>query len=201
MAEELGISLRTLYRDIATLQGQGVPIEGEAGLGYVLRPGLTLPPMNFDVDEIDALVLGLRFVAKRMPDTLGRDAAGALAKIEAVLPKGRSAEDVQLLVGTPSAGTPPVLNAIRRAIREEQALTIAYRDKKGEASERTVWPIVVGFFQAVEVLAAWCELRQDFRNFRLDRIGEIRPAGRPIGRRHRLLLADWRLYRETEDGA
>ncbi|MCE7028330.1 WYL domain-containing protein [Jiella sp. CBK1P-4] len=194
LARELGISLRSLYRDIATLQGEGVPISGEAGVGYVLGPGLTLPPLNFD-----AVVLGLRFVEKRLPEGLGDDARRALAKIEAVLPKGRSAADVHLLVGAPAAGSAAVLDQIREAIRKEDALKIAYRDKKGDASERTVWPIVGGFFDAAEMVAAWCEMRGDFRHFRLDRIERIALAGRPMERRHRVLLADWRLFRDSRD--
>ncbi|MBO0902400.1 helix-turn-helix transcriptional regulator [Jiella sonneratiae] len=200
LAAELGISLRSLYRDVATLQGEGVPIAGEAGLGYVLGPGLTLPPLNFDVDELDAVVLGLRLVERRLPGGLGDDARRALGKIEAVLPHGRSAADVQLLVGTPATGSARVLDAIREAIRKEEALIIAYSDKKGAASERAIWPVIVGFFDTAEVVAAWCELRQDFRHFRLDRIEQIAPAGRPMGRRHRLLLADWQLDRDCGEG-
>ena len=199
LADELGISLRTFYRDTATLQGQGVPVEGEAGLGYVLRPGLTLPPLNFDIDEVDALVLGLRLVARRLPETLGRDAQSALAKIEAVLPKGRSSEDVQLLVGSPAGGTGAVLDAIRRGIRDEAALAIDYRDKNDVPSRRVVWPVLVGFFDQVEVLAAWCELREGFRHFRLDRIVAIEASGRSMGRRHRVLLTDWKIYRDQEE--
>ncbi|TFF27328.1 YafY family transcriptional regulator [Jiella endophytica] len=199
LAAELGISLRSLYRDVATLQGDGVPIAGEAGVGYVLGPGLTLPPLNFDVDELDAVVLGLRLVEKRLPNGLGDDAGRALAKIEAVLPKGRSAADVHLLVGAPATGSAAVLDTIRKAIRTEDALVIAYRDRNGDASERIVWPIVVGFFDAAEMVATWCEMRGDFRHFRLDRIERIGLAGRPMERRHRMLLAEWRLYREARD--
>ncbi|WP_294640314.1 YafY family protein [uncultured Aureimonas sp.] len=198
LAAELGISLRTLYRDIAVLQGQGVPVEGAAGLGYVLRPGLTLPPLMFDEDEIDALVLGLRLVTRRLPETLGPGAAGALAKIEAVLPANRSAEAVQLFAGGAAAEELACLGTIREAIRAEDALAIRYTDKAGAASQRVVWPIIVGFFDQAEVLAAWCEMRGDFRHFRLDRIAEAVPAGRRMGRRHRVLLADWRLMRDAE---
>ncbi|KQQ79503.1 YafY family protein [Aureimonas sp. Leaf324] len=198
LAAELGISLRTLYRDIAVLQGQGVPVEGAAGLGYVLRPGLTLPPLMFDEDEIDALVLGLRLVTRRLPETLGPGAAGALAKIEAVLPANRSAEAVQLFAGGAAAEEFACLGTIREAIRAEDALAIRYTDKAGVASQRAVWPIIVGFFDQAEVLAAWCEMRGDFRHFRLDRIAEAVPAGRRMGRRHRVLLADWRLMRDAE---
>ncbi|WP_279480979.1 YafY family protein [Aureimonas sp. SK2] len=199
LAGELGISLRTLYRDVAVLQGQGVPVEGAAGLGYVLRPGLTLPPLMFDEDEIDALVLGLRFVARRLPQTLGPGAAGALAKIEDVLPTNRSVDMVQLFADGATPKDHACLGTIREAIRDEKALAIRYTDKAGIGSERVVWPIIVGFFDAAEVLAAWCEMRGDFRHFRLDRIADARPAGHRMGRRHRVLLADWRLMREAEE--
>ncbi|WP_062017692.1 YafY family protein [Aureimonas sp. AU4] len=198
LAGELGVSLRTLYRDVAVLQGQGVPVEGTAGLGFVLRPGLTLPPLMFDEDEIDALVLGLRLVARRLPDTLGSGAAGALAKIEAVLPAKRSPDAVQLFADGASAQDHACLAAIREAIRAEEALTLRYTDGKGEGSERIVWPILVGFFDAAELLAAWCEMRGDFRHFRLDRIAGAYRAGHRMGRRHRVLLSEWRLMREAE---
>ncbi|MBB3997458.1 helix-turn-helix transcriptional regulator [Aureimonas pseudogalii] len=198
LAAETGVSLRTLRRDIAVLQGQGVPVEGEAGVGYVLRPGLTLPPLMLDEDEIDALVLGLRFVARRLEDELGAAAAGVLAKIEAVLPQGRSTEGVGLAVGHRRGEGHPCLPAIREAIHREEVLSIRYVDKTGAATHRAVWPVLVGFFEAAEVLAAWCELRRDFRHFRLDRIAEAEPAGRRMGRRHRVLLADWRLSQDWE---
>ena len=200
LAAELGVSLRTLYRDIAVLQGQGVPVEGAAGLGYALGSGFSLPPLMFDEDEIDALVLGLRLVEQRLPDMLGDKARGALAKIEAVLPPGRTAADVALLVPPQGRQEPSPLDAIRRAIRTEESLDIAYRDKEGRESRRRVWPIAVGFFEAAEMLAAWCELRTDFRHFRLDRILSAAPTGQRMGRRHRLLFAEWRLYRAELDG-
>ena len=198
LAGELGISLRTLYRDIATLQGDGVPVEGEAGLGYVLRPGFTLPPLMFDEAEVDALVLGLRFVERRLPELLGSKAESTLAKIEAVLPPGRSSADVQLLVGPRSRAEAACLGPIRDAIRAEQSLDLAYRDAEGRETTRRVWPIAVGFFEVAEMLAAWCELRADFRHFRLDRIDRATPTGLRMGRRQRTLLAEWRLKRETE---
>ncbi|MEX6508825.1 helix-turn-helix transcriptional regulator [Jiella sp. M17.18] len=198
LANELGISLRTLYRDIATLQADGVPIEGEAGLGYVLRPGHTLPPLMFDGDEVDALVLGLRFVGRRLPELLGAKAESALAKIEAVLPAGRSAAEVQLLAGPRTGAEPLCLKPIREAIRGEQSLDIRYRDREGQETARRVWPLAVGFFDAAEMLAAWCEMRGDFRHFRLDRIAAASPTGLRMGRRHRILLAEWRLKREAD---
>ena len=193
LAGELGVSLRTIYRDIGALAAQGAPVEGEAGLGYVLRPGFFLPPLMFDAEETDALMLGLRLAAGRGDPALAAAAENALAKITAVLPSPQqddAAENGLKVAGHNGAGAP--LTTIRRALREERKLRLAYRDKNGSATQRTVWPVLIGFFEASEVLAAWCELRGDFRHFRLDRIStaEMLPDGLP--RRRRVLLAEWR---------
>lgn len=199
LAEELGISVRTVYRDIATLVAQGAPIEGEAGLGYVLKPGFTLPPLMFGVDEVDAVMLGLRLVEERGDPELARAAGVAMAKLVAVLPPGMEAvaQDEGMLAGPSSAV--PHLAAIRGAIRAEHGLRLRYTDKKGAATQRTVWPVVVGFFEAVEVLAAWCETRRDFRHFRLDRIAAAEPTGTRYPTRRRVLLAEWRLRQSIEE--
>jgi predicted DNA-binding transcriptional regulator YafY len=201
LAEELGISLRTLYRDIATLQGQGAPIEGEAGLGYVLKPGFFLPPLMFNEDEVDAIILGLRFVSRRGDEELAEAAANVLAKIEAVLPAEmeNAASGSALMAGPSVSQEVNVLAAIRKAIREEQKLAIAYVDRKGKATKRVVWPVAVGFFDTAEMLAGWCETRQDFRHFRLDRIDFVMPTGERLPTRHRVLLADWRLSQGLDD--
>jgi len=174
MAKELGISLRTLYRDIASLQEQGADIEGEAGVGYRMRGGYLLPPLMFSEDEIEALVLGTRWVAMRTDPALGAAAREALSKIETVLPP--QARDIlehsALLVGP----SPQVQNSIldlsvaRACIRERRKVRLAYRDAKGEPTDRVVWPVALAFFDPARILAAWCETRQDFRHFRLDRI-------------------------------
>jgi len=199
LAESLGVSLRTVYRDIATLAGQGAPIEGEAGLGYVLRPGYFLPPLSFDADETDALILGLRLAGERGDPDLAQAATTALAKIVAVLPEqdGDVAERSGLLAGPIAAAAH--LAPLRRAIRSELKLRLLYVDKRGAASERIVWPIAVGFFDTAEVLAAWCETRRDFRHFRLDRIQLAEPLDERTPTRHRLLLADWRLSVAADD--
>jgi predicted DNA-binding transcriptional regulator YafY len=201
LADELDVSLRTLYRDIATLQAQGAPIEGEAGLGYVLKPGFMLPPLILTEDEIDAIVLGLRFVSQRDDSDLSLAAADALAKIEAVLPEhlGEAAATSGLLAGPGGTGETKMLAVIRKAIRAEEKLHIAYVDKKGSATKRVVWPIAVGFFDAAETLAAWCETRKDFRHFRLDRIKSVVPIGERLPKRHRILLADWRVSQDLDD--
>ncbi len=196
LADELGVSLRTVYRDIAMLQAQGAQIEGEAGVGYVLRPGFLLPPLMFTEDEIEALALGTRWVADRADPRLGMAAQNALARIAAVLPADLRDrfEASALLVGPgPRVITDSIdVAALRQALRAERKLLIAYRDAAGQATERMVWPCALGFFEQVRVLVAWCELRNDFRHFRTDRIirmtvTDIRPP-----RRRQALLKDWR---------
>ncbi|NKN35425.1 YafY family transcriptional regulator [Agrobacterium sp. a22-2] len=196
LAEELGISLRTLYRDIATLQAQGADIEGEPGVGYILRPGYMLPPLMFSLEEIEALVLGSRWVAKRADSQLHDAARNALAKIEAVLPADLKdhLQTSGLLVGPADRiddGTIDV-PAIRQAIRGEQKLKIAYADAKGDLSERIVWPVALGYFEKLRVLIAWCETRAAFRHFRTDRITVLEPIDLRYPRRRLQLLKEWR---------
>lgn len=200
LAEELGVTPRTIYRDVATLQGQGAPIEGEAGLGYVMRRGFFLPPLAFSEDEADAVILGLSFAGQRGDADLAAAARDALAKIVAVLPPER--EDAALanglLAGPGAKAGAAHLAALRRAIRDEHRLALAYTDKTGAASRRTVWPVALGFFQSAEVLAAWCEVRGDFRHFRLDRIAGLEDTGQRYPKRRRVLLAEWRLSQDID---
>lgn len=196
LAAEFGISIRTLYRDIATLQAQGADIQGEPGLGYVLRPGFTLPPLMFSADEIEALVLGSRWVATRAADErLGLAASNALSKISAVLPADlRDTVDAATLIIVPGEPIAAVVDiaAIRVAIRNEHKLAIAYRNADGTASERAIWPFAIGFFDKVRIIAAWCELRQDYRSFRLDRISRMEVTGTRYPRRRAVMLKEWR---------
>ena len=197
LAAELGISLRTLYRDIGSLQEQGAAIEGEPGLGYVLRPGFTLPPLMFSEDEIEALVLGSRWVADRGDARLAAAARDALAKIAAVLPGDlRDALDASALFVGPGSSprvASPDLSLIRQAIRKERKLLIEYQDAKEAVSARTVWPFALGYFDHARVLAAWCELRNGFRHFRTDRISALTVAPERYPRRRQVLLREWRL--------
>jgi predicted DNA-binding transcriptional regulator YafY len=195
LAAETGVSLRTLYRDIASLQAQGALIEGEAGLGYVLRPGFMLPPMMFSQEEIEALVLGSRWVAKTADPRLAIGAADALAKIAAVLPRDlrQELDDSTLLVATSRRPTETVdLGLIRKSIRAEHILDIAYADGQGSASLRTIWPFALGFFENVRVVVAWCELREDFRHFRTDRLVSVTATEHRYPRRRQALLKEWR---------
>ncbi len=197
LADELGVSLRTIYRDVQTLIGQGATIEGEAGVGYVLKPGFVLPPLMFDDQEIEALVLGARWVMKRSDDAeLSAAAKNALAKIVAVLPQDlrEGAEFSGLLAGPGETLTTGKidLGPIRAAIRDEAKLRIQYDDGKGKATDRVIWPIALGFFDKVRVVVGWCELREDFRHFRADRMRDVRPTGKRYPKRRRVLLKAWR---------
>jgi predicted DNA-binding transcriptional regulator YafY len=195
LAEELGVSLRTIYRDVATLAAQGAPIEGEAGFGYVLKPGFFLPPLMLEEDEADAVLLGLRLVAQRADSELARKADNALAKIAAVLPAGiEETTRASGLLAAPNPAPRPEITAIRHALQAEEKLRLSYTDKAGRASQRVVWPIALGFFEGAELLAAWCESRRDFRHFRLDRIEIVTSTGERLPTRRRMLLADWRAW-------
>jgi predicted DNA-binding transcriptional regulator YafY len=196
IAAELAISLRTLYRDIATLQAQGAHIDGAPGLGYVMRPGFVLPPLMFSADEVEALVLGSRWVADRGDSRLGAAARDALAKIAAVLPAELLNElDSSALIvgpGAPIAAGDAELAAIRKAIRAEQMLAISYRDAAGGDTSRTIWPFALGYFDRSRVVVAWCELRQSIRHFRTDRITALKPGAGRYPRRRQSLLKQWR---------
>lgn len=196
LADSLGVSLRTLYRDIAVLQAQGAHIEGAPGLGYVLKPGFLLPPLMFSEEEIEAIVLGSRWVAKRTDGALAEAAANALAKIAAVLPSDlrTSLEASTLLIG-PGDPLPPMivdLTVIREAIRAERKLQLSYRDEAGRVSERLIWPFALGFFDRVRMIVAWCELRDGFRHFRADRIEAMTVTETRYPRGRRALLKAWR---------
>jgi predicted DNA-binding transcriptional regulator YafY len=203
LAREAGVSLRTLYRDIAALQTLGAEVEGEPGLGYVLKPGFLLPPLMFSAAEIEALALGAQWVARRTDDGLSEAARNAMAKIAAVLPASarQQLEDDALIVAQSwdrfQAAT---LTLLRQGLREERKLAIAYSDEKGVRTERIVWPATLGFFETTRMLAAWCELRGGFRHFRLDRIerAELLPQRMPKPRK--LLTREWRKTLLTESG-
>ena len=195
LADELGVSLRTVYRDIQTLIGQGATIDGEAGLGFVLRPGFVLPPLMFSDEELEALVLGLRWVAQRTDASFEHAAMNALAKIAAVLPDDlrNNVEGIGLIaVPSRDADARHDLAPIRAAIRSEQMVVLDYADVKGEHTRRTIWPIALAFFENSRVLAAWCELRQDFRHFRIDRIIALHETGQRYPQRRRVLMKQWR---------
>ncbi len=157
LSQELGISLRSLYRDIATLQNQGAKIAGEAGIGYVLQPGFTLPPLMFTEEEIAAIALGSRWVAKQADNKLALAARDALAKIASVLPAEArlELENSGLIIGpdSKSPGNDEQSHKIRMAIRKQHKLVLEYRDETGNASERTIWPCALAFFDKLRPLS------------------------------------------------
>ena len=172
LAELLDVSVRTIYRDIATLQSMGAPIRGEGGLGYQIEAGFFLPPLHFDPDELDALILGIRMVTVRGDEKLGSAATRLLGKIEAVLSEGAHALNQPLLaVGAgKKSETAFGLTALKATVRHRKKVELKYQDDQGQESTRIVRPLGITAFELVWVLTAWCEHREDFRNFRLDRI-------------------------------
>lgn len=198
LADRLGISLRTLYRDIASLQAQGADIRSEPGLGYQLTPGHQLPPLMFSEEEIEALMLGARWVANQSDPDLASAAQHLTAKVEAVLPDKlrHYLASVPLLVA-PSRQLLPVqadMALVRQAIRRSRRLHIHYQDLKGQHSSRTVWPLAIAFFDQVRVLAAWCEERSDFRHFRTDRLGQVELLDSPYPGGRQVLMQRWRRH-------
>jgi len=195
LAHELGVSIRTLYRDIATLQTQGADIEGEPGVGYVLRPGFMLPPLMFSQSELEALMLGFRWVQKFADMPVTKAASDALAKISAVLPAELrdELENTALLVGPRRVVDAEVVDLVllRSAIRRERKLRLAYADGAGTFTERVIWPVALGYFEETRMLVAWCETRDDFRHFRTDRMREIALMETRYPRRRALLLKEW----------
>lgn len=201
LAEETGVSIRTLYRDIASLQAQGADIEGEPGVGYVLRPGFMLPPLMFSQGELEALMLGFRWVQKFADVPVMKAASDALAKISTVLPLELrdELENTALLVGPRRIVDSEVVDLalIRVAVRRERKLRLSYADAAGHLTERIVWPVALGYFEETRMLVAWCEERQDFRHFRTDRMLEIALMEARVPRRRAQLLKEWR---EKENG-
>lgn len=196
LAEKTGVSIRTIYRDIASLQAQGADIEGEPGVGYVLKPGFTLPPLMFPADEIEALVLGMRWVANRTDGALAESARSALARISAVLPQAMRHElkTSAMLIGKGWGSAQDVISAdlLREAIRAERKLSVAYRDATDSVSERTVWPFALAYFDQSRVLICWCELRENFRHFRTDRITRIERLDARYPKPRQALLKTWK---------
>ncbi|WP_267381513.1 YafY family protein [Sphingomonas sp. GC_Shp_6] len=191
LAGELGVSMRTLYRDVAALIARGVPIRGEPGVGYVLDPGYFLPPLTFGTNELDAVLLGLKWVEKRADPSMARAAVDAMAKIEAVLP--RWAQDI---ADTPGVFVGPDLpqpvetvgtELFRGAVRGCRKVCISYCDANGVRTERTVWPIGLAFMEEGRAVMAWCELRGAFRYFHLERIANA-DVGAKYSERRAVLL-------------
>lgn len=197
LAEEQQVSVRTIYRDIQTLIGLGASIEGEAGLGYILRSGFFMPPLMFTPVELEALVLGARWVQTLPDGELGVAARNALAKIATA-----SSDDLRARIEDPglwpvnlgayeNRPRTPILERAREAMRSERAVALEYVDAEGHASSRTVWPLQLAYYEQKEIVAAWCCLRGDWRLFRTDRIKSFELTDQPYGRRRSELTTEW----------
>jgi predicted DNA-binding transcriptional regulator YafY len=177
LAERLEVSERTIYRDIKDLILSGVNIEGEAGIGYVVRKGFDLPPLMFSEDEISALTLGARLVESWADASLATAAQSALSKIETVLPDDLKSSLGNTLLFSPFTRISPEISTtmaeIRFAADKRRKVSLQYSDAKGDSSERIIWPLGMFFWGSVWTIGAWCELRDDFRVFRLDRINSL----------------------------
>jgi predicted DNA-binding transcriptional regulator YafY len=195
IAAELETSKRTIYRDIATLMGQRVPIRGEAGFGYVLEGGFDLPPLMLTSDEIEAAVLGAQWVAGRGDPALARAARDLIAKIAATVP-----ERLRPVVLEPAVASPPRwdqtpetidMAGLRACIHAGRKLAMRYRDEQERETRRTVWPFLIGYRDTTRVLVAWCETRDDFRSFRTDRVLEAQFLDDRYPARPAVLRARW----------
>ncbi len=199
LAREAGVSLRTIRRDIATLQAMGADIDGEPGVGYILRPGFLLPPLSFTEEELQALVAGAQWVGRQTDESLAFAAQNALAKIGGVLPPEmrRALDDDALYIGRQREDVSDLdLAQVRQAMREQRKMHIVYADQVGAASERTIWPIMLGFVESRRFIAGWCELREDFRLFRADRIVKVNFLDDRYSRSRRQLVKEWRAQEE-----
>lgn len=195
LARDLKVSVRTLYRDMQVLKDLGAPIEGEAGVGYVLRSGFFLPPLMFTREELEALVLGTRWVGMQPDRALTEAAKNALGKIAAAAPSDLRShiEDVGLWpVFFPSDVKPPkFLGIIRESMATERTLRVRYGDAEGRTTEREVWPVQVLFHEDRQLFAGWCLLRKAFRYFRADRVLHAEIIAKPFGKPRGLLTREW----------
>ncbi|PDS78535.1 YafY family protein [Rhizobium sp. L43] len=204
LAREAGVSLRTIYRDIAALQALGAQIDGEPGFGYVLKPGFLLPPLMFSEEELHALTLGAQWVCRQTDAGLAMAAQNAIGKIGAVLPaelRPALHENAFHVSRAPAQANEFDLGIIRQAMREQRKLLIGYRDPNGTLSERIIWPIMLGFVQTNRFIAGWCEWRQDFRLFRADRVMRVERREERYPGRRRDLVKQWRAKVDAERAA
>ena len=202
LAEELETSVRTIYRDMAELIAQRVPIRGEAGTGYVLEGGYDMPPLMLTPDELEAAVLGAKWVAARGDASLARGAEDLIAKLTEVVP-------LELQPVLVDSGLMPVsfnnraddsfdVALVRRAIRDQSKLLIDYVDESDRQSQRTIWPFMIAYWDHVRLICAWCELREDFRHFRTDRVTQAVDLGQRFPERITTLRHNWQKQREAD---
>jgi len=204
LAAELEVSPRSVYRDIADLVAQRVPIRGEAGVGYLLDRDYDMPPLMLTSDELEAAVLGAQWVADRGDVALAAAARDLIAKIAAVVPDRMRSFITEPSIGAPTNLTPAIdgldMTQVRAWIRHGRKLRIRYRDEQAQETERTIWPTIVGYAENVRLLAAWCELRQGFRHFRTDRVVAAEFLEEPSGWPAKELRARWRQHMDVQRG-
>ena len=195
LAEELEVTPRTVYRDIATLQARRVPIEGAAGVGYVLRKGFDLPPLMFTIDEVEAIAVGARMLKRVKDPALQHAADSVLAKVSVVVPEGLRPHiaDAHVYVspGMAADAEGADLAEIRAAIRDSRKLFIGYADGQGRRTNRIVWPIAMADYVDATLVGAWCELRSDYRNFRIERIQSSKVLRERFDQQGGKLFREW----------
>ncbi|KIQ34328.1 MULTISPECIES: helix-turn-helix transcriptional regulator [Pseudomonas syringae group] len=195
LAQELGVSLRTIRRDVATLQGMGADIEGEPGLGYILKPGFLLPPLSFTEEEIQALMIGAQWVSRQTDDKFAFAVKNALAKISAVLPVEMrpTLEDETFYISRPFSVSSTIdLSEIRRALRDQCKLSITLSIEHAPKDPQTIWPIMLGFIESRRHLAAWCEGDSKYRIIDMDDIAEAQVLTERYTRNRRQMIKEWR---------
>jgi predicted DNA-binding transcriptional regulator YafY len=195
LAAALEVTVRTVYRDVATLQARRVPIEGAPGIGYVLRKGFDLPPLNFTIDEIEAIAVGARMVHRLKDPKLQQAAQSVLAKVTVAVPERLRPHiaDAPIYVspGMTAEAQGADLAEVRAAIRDSRKLYIAYADEQGRRTNRTVWPIAMAYYVDVTLIGAWCELRAGYRNFRVERIASSRVLEEHFDQDNGRLFREW----------
>ncbi|WP_342358416.1 YafY family protein [Terrarubrum flagellatum] len=203
LAAHLEVGIRTIYRDIATLQARRVPIEGASGVGYMLRRGYDLPPLMFTPDEIDAIAVGVRMVRRLRDNELQSAAERVLSKLTTVVPESvrpsLASPRIWISDGSASAQVGFDLADLRNAIRTSSKLLIGYVDKAGERSARIIRPVAMVYYVDATLVAAWCELRGDFRHFRIERIETCTVLAESFATEAPRLMAEWRQYHLKED--
>ena len=205
LAGELEVTPRTIYRDIAALQASRVPIEGAPGIGYVMRRGFDLPPLMFTADEADAIAIGVRLLRRLRDPKLQSAAESVLAKLAAVVPDPLQPHLVAAPVYVSDGSAPPVsgvdLAELRNAVHETRKIAIDYADEEGRRTQRTIWPLAMAYYVDVTLIGAWCELRGDFRHFRVDRITSSRVLDERFPADNGKLMAEWLALRKERADA
>lgn len=196
IAQSLEVHVRTVYRDVAALQARRVPIEGEPGVGYVLRRGFDLPPLMFTMEEVEAIAVGVRLLGRTGDQGLQQAAASVLSKVTVILPEPlrKRLDTSSFFVSDYGASTSPGvdLSALREAIRSGRKVHLVYDGEQGDRTERIVWPLAVAYYVQATLIAAWCELRADYRHFRTDRIVSAQILDEVFPAQDGRLLQGWR---------